>query len=79
MKTLEIHGEIVEFWTYRRAIVHSAVVIRVPNISAIVRKYIEHNQRKMDNHICWKTSCGLYYMYSDHTLYIGNNIDVRSW
>lgn len=79
METIEIHGEIVEFWSYRKAIVYSAVVIRVPRISAIVREYVESNGHKMDNHICWKTSCGLYYMYSDHTLYIGDSIDVRSW
>lgn len=76
MMKVRIYGEIVEFYTYRSALVaHSfAIEDEDGSLDAMVRRYVERNNYNMDNHICWKTDRGLCYRYSDRKLFIGTEI-----
>ncbi len=67
---------IVEFYPYRRAQVAHSVSIDLENfdINIVLKKYLEDNKKRLDNHICWKTADGMCFQYSDRVLYIGLTI-----
>lgn len=80
METFLITSKLVQFWTYRTARVIKGCIFSVNDYQATqIKKYLEHYGKHIDNHICWKTENGLYYMYSDSKLYIGNEILIEKW
>ena len=77
--SIRLYGEIVEFFSYRTAMVQPMLVIEDDDLWWYVSKYVERNNHRMDNHICWKADNGLYYGYSDHKLYVSTKITLGNW
>lgn len=74
--SFEDSNNIVEFYPYRKAMVAQAVTFDLDDfdVNVVLKRYLEEQGYKKDNHICWKTAEGLYFQYSDGTLYVGLSI-----
>lgn len=74
-------GKIEQFYTYRRAMLNEyffSVEVNSEMFVAI-KKALNKQGYDIGNHICWKTTDGIYYMLSDGLLYIGHNINIGNW
>lgn len=84
--SINLHGDIKRFYTYRSgSINHLTLVIEDREsadstmLASKVKKYLESQGYRMDNHICWETTSGVCYGYSDHKLYVGSSITEGRW
>jgi hypothetical protein len=75
-----LSGDISEFYTYRTANIEISLSIELSETEIKqLSKYIEREGHRMDNHICWKNTKGLYFRYSDGKLSIGHRIIIERW
>lgn len=75
-----IFSKIVNFYPYRTARV-CGVSIKSENhdLYEQVREFVEKNDYRMDNHICFKTDNGIYFMWSGNCLYVGTKVHIGNW
>lgn len=76
---LEITSDIIVFYTYRTARVNAAIWLDLDGYQQKeLREYLKEQGKHINNHICWKTSDGTCFMYTDRHLGIGTTIEVNS-
>lgn len=78
---LDFHSDIVEFYTYRSAIVAPKFFSIKLNAEQAkeLKLFIENNGYHMDNHISFKLANGICVQYSDHKLYVSDEITIKNW
>lgn len=77
---LTITSDIIDFYTYRTAHVNAEIWLDLDEYQHDeLREYFKKQGKHIDNHICWKTSNGTCFMYTDGRLGIGTTIEVKSW
>lgn len=77
---MDIFGTIINFYTYRSALVSHSFYINLDKYQREeLKEWIKSENYQFDNHICWETNEGLCYRYSDGTLYIGTSITKKNW
>lgn len=73
-------SKIVAFYRYRTALVFGFSVSDVDDVYLRrIQRMLKRNGHEIDNHICWTTEDGLFYMWSDGRLTVGTNLVVRNW
>ena len=79
---IRLYGEVRKFYPYRSAILVGLNLViedEEGNLAKVVEKYLKPQGYRMDNHICWETTTGVCFEYSDHKLYIGSSIKEGRW
>ena len=75
MITFDITSCIDKFYTYRTALLQASIWIHLEEDErAKLRKYLERQGYKYDNHICWRNKDGMCFAYSDGSLGLGLEI-----
>lgn len=73
-------GQIQRFWPYRSAFAETQVQLDLEDFDIkILKRFVEENGYRMDNHISFELESGLYCTYSDHKLYISSTIIEGKW
>lgn len=80
---IRIHGDVKKFYSYRSGLLGNLTLViedrEGSNLSMAVRNYLNSQGYRMDNHICWESTSGVCYGYSDHKFYVGSYIKEERW
>ena len=74
------NAKIKTFYSYRRAFVNQSFYFDLDILSKEeLRSFIKEEGHNFDNHITFELDNGLWFTYSDGTLYVGTSVRVKSW
>lgn len=82
--SIQYCGEIRKFYPYRTGSLKSiSLIIEDRDGQSVMHfylnKYLKSQGCEINNHICWETTSGVCFMYSDHKLLVGNSIEEGFW